>query len=326
MRLTPANDHGAGPTDRPAAEEEREEEALTWLVRQSSGEMSKADREAFEHWHRGELNGTAYRRALRLWDGLLPILTEHDARSEPIAQSRPVPRRTAPFWMPLAASIALLAGGTQYYLTTGRYDQVSGTREQGAVARLADGSTIKLAPGTAFDVDLKADRRTVRLARGEAYFDVAHDASRPFIVETGHGRVQVLGTAFAVRKDDDDAATVTVTRGRVSVTNGQRQRVLTPDQSVRYGSAFFGPMVPVDASQEVAWTRGSLILENRKLGDVVDAVNRYSNMHLVLANKTAAQHKVNVVVDLQRLDGWLSVLSASQHLTVRRLGPYVLIS
>ena len=66
---------------------------------------------------------------------------------------------------------------------------------------LADGSQVNLSGGSAIGVDITSEERRVRLLSGEAFFDVAHDAARPFTVEAGEARIVVLGTAFDVALD-----------------------------------------------------------------------------------------------------------------------------
>ena len=91
---------------------------------------------------------------------------------------------------------------------------------QRAIVRLADGSRVTLAPQTTLTVasGFGADTRTVSL-RGEAYFDVASGSRAPFIVNAGHVRARVLGTAFDVRSyTDEHDVRLAVVSGRISVS------------------------------------------------------------------------------------------------------------
>ena len=63
-----------------------------------------------------------------------------------------------------------------------------------------DGSTLTLNTGSTVSVRITGSERRVRLTRGEAFFDVAHDPAKPFVVITDHGEVRVLGTSFGVRQ------------------------------------------------------------------------------------------------------------------------------
>lgn len=312
---------------REKAVRDEEQEALEWVVRLSSGEVSEADTKAFAAWHDEPANAHAYRRAMKLWRGLGPILVEHDieARPEPQAANDDVPRRR---WSAVAAVAATLltASSVGYqYLHVWRYDHVSPSARRDVTATLEDGTQVALGPDTAFDTKFESGQRTVSLARGEAYFDVTHDASRPFVVKVANGTVQVLGTAFSVRRRDDGAVDVVVARGRVGVAFGGQRRVLVPDRAVQFTDTGFGPVRAVDASLATAWTRGRLIMENRPLVDVLTELNRYSQRSIVLMNEDAGQRRVNVVVDLDRIDSWLTALGTSQKLKIERWGPVVFV-
>ena len=81
---------------------------------------------------------------------------------------------------------------------------------------LKDDSVLNLNTDTELDVRFTDERRWLRLHRGEAYFDVAPDPARPFVVVTPHGRIEAVGTAFGVRVLED--------RSRVMVGEGQLER------------------------------------------------------------------------------------------------------
>ncbi len=82
---------------------------------------------------------------------------------------------------------------------------------------LADGSEVTMDLATEIDVRLSRGERNIKLVAGRALFDVAHDASRPFRVDTGHGKVTALGTQFQVDVDTDQVI-VTLLEGSVSVS------------------------------------------------------------------------------------------------------------
>ncbi len=81
---------------------------------------------------------------------------------------------------------------------------------------MEDGSRITLNTDSQIRVDLTVKERRVELQQGEAFFEVAHDASRPFIVRAGNKRVIAVGTRFSVRREANDVRVV-VTEGKVRV-------------------------------------------------------------------------------------------------------------
>lgn len=143
---------------------------------------------------------------------------------------------------------------------------------------LADGSHLHLNTDTQIAAVLTKGRRDVRLERGEASFDVSHDAARPFIVAVGDLRVQVVGTAFDILRDSG-AITVTVARGVVAVSSiddtAAAKRLEIGDQYAgREGDPAFR-IAKVDPDKILAWQEGRLIFEDVPLTEVVSSLNRY---------------------------------------------------
>jgi transmembrane sensor len=335
---------------RGAANRDPEEEALGWVVRFSSGDVTAADRREFDHWQADAENAVSYQRAQRLWSGLGPILAQQEANGWPQspdedpasgANSAEPKSSAAPprgkgigafrqVWArsyrraAIAASLAIVAGVSAQYVRVWQYDHVSA----GTIATdlaLADGSRVTMGPGTALDTDFSHGARQVTLARGEAYFDVRHDPAHPFVVSTDLGVVRVLGTAFSVRRNGTQTVTVTVTRGRVEVTSGAGSVFLTPDHQVSFGADGLGRIHAVEGALATAWMRGRLIMEDRPLAQVLAELDRYRGGRTVLLNGEAGQRRINAVIDLERTDSWLDVLASSQGLKLNRLGPVVIL-
>lgn len=322
-----------------AANRDPEEEALGWVVRLNSGEVTDADRSKFASWSENPRNAAAFAGAARLWAGLGPILDRQEALGWPNArepeqpQPQPEPakapaarrdwrelyRRTA-----VAASI-LFAGliGFQY-LNGWQYDHVSGARVAQEIA-LADGSRVTMGPNTALSTDFANGARHVSLARGEAFFDVHHDPAHPFVVSAGNGVVRVLGTAFSVRKKDDGSVAVTVARGRVEVTSGASRAILTPDRQISFGDMGTGRVHAVDSSLAMAWMRGRLVMEDRPLAEVLHELDRYHDGRILLLNGEASERRINAVIDLGRTESWLTALASSQGLKMTRAGPLIIL-
>lgn len=159
------------------------------------------------------------------------------------------------------------------------------------LARLPDGSTIELSGDTKVFIEYAEKRRTVRLARGEALFTVAHNPDRPFIVKAANGEVRALGTAFDV-KLKRGAVLVTVAKGRVQVTassrtTGNHYAVLGIGQQLTYretsesGDMLSAPR-SVDVSSVVDWRDGFLEYHGEPLSEVIEDVNRHAKQQIVL--------------------------------------------
>lgn len=314
------------PTDAPGDEPAKdasllEEEAIHWVVRLTSGDTTAEERAAFKRWRaQSTEHEAALIMARQLWVGLEAAIPSQTARS--------VQRRaTIARWRPLAMAASLLIAVALVFqgFHVWRYDDVTTTGERRTIA-LEDGSSIELNSGSALDIDFSARERRVDLARGEAFFDVAHNPERPFRVRTPEGEVRVLGTAFSVNRDAQDSVLVTVVRGRVEVDDGRDPVVLTVGQQLRFRAGHHAQVSAVDPYTELAWRRGRLIIEDQSLNQIVGQLQRYYPGRIVMTtNSSMGQRHLNAVIDLDHIDDWLLALGESQPVRVQRLGPVVLI-
>jgi transmembrane sensor len=311
-----------------AALPDADAEAVAWVIRLTSGDASAADRAAFERWRaESPTHEVAFSEARKLWSGLgdilpAPVIVAGVASAgNPKALTR---RRLQPTAMlALAASIALLVGSGAKYMSSWRHDHVTALGQREIVA-LADGSRVQLGSDSAIDIRYGADLRRVRLVRGEAYFDVIHDAQRPFVVDAGDDAVHDIGTAFSVRLEGDGVEVV-VERGAVEVTGAAAPVMLAPNQRVHYGKGRNAHVEPANIVEDLAWTSGRLILEDRSLREVVDELNRYFASSVVLLGGEIADRRINAVVDLDHIDAWLDALQDSQGVRVARLPGFVVL-
>ncbi len=309
-------------TEHDDPEKSLEDQAVFWVVRMTSGETTPEERLAFQRWRdENPANAAALADARQLWLALGPGLKANEQRRV----------RRSQFFHPgplgaLAASIvAFMLVGVPYLQDLG-HDYVTARGERRAVT-FPDGTHVVMNGGAALDVNFKDGTRKVTLARGEAYFEVVHDAARPFTVTAGNGDVRDVGTAFSVRREADGAMVV-VAHGEVKVDladPGRPHPVLTAGQAVTYGDP--GPVVvrKVDASKDLSWVRGQLILENLSLTDSVEVINRFYSGRLLLVNRSAGERRINAVVDLNRVDDWLTALDRTHAAKVTRLGSLVLL-
>jgi len=162
---------------------------------------------------------------------------------------------------------------------------------------LADGSLATLNTASRMAVTMAAHQRTVELDKGEAWFRVAHDKSRPFVVEAGNIRVQAVGTAFSVRRRAS-GADVLVTEGIVDtwVVGHERDR-----RRITAGSRGFVSVdqpgaepnievaaAPQEVERALAWRAGELALDGETLQYAVGEINRYNVRKLVIGDPSLA--------------------------------------
>jgi transmembrane sensor len=164
---------------------------------------------------------------------------------------------------------------------------------------LPDGSRIELNTGTVLRLANDGAQRKVWLDKGEAFFDIKHDASRPFVVITAGHRITDLGTKFVVR-EAADSLEVTLVEGRA--------RFESADTAIKPQLAFLSPGDVVvatatsmdvtrksqkDLSAELGWRRGVLVFQHTTLAEAAAEFNRYNTQRLVIGDEKTASLQIN---------------------------------
>jgi transmembrane sensor len=148
---------------------------------------------------------------------------------------------------------------------------------------LADGSKVWLDAGSSltYPVSFIGDERKVSVT-GEAYFEVAHNASKPFIVSKGSMDIRVLGTHFNVNAFEDDGQDVEVTllEGSVKINNGKATGLLKPGQQARVNKDV-KVISDVDLNMVMAWKNGYFEFDNASLQNVLKQVSRWYDVNVV---------------------------------------------
>ena len=183
------------------------------------------------------------------------------------------------------ASIALVLGLTLFvgkdFLPVDYWmaDHRTATGEQRQL-RLADGTLLNLNTHSAVDVRFDQTTRRIILQEGEIMVQTGHGDPRPFIVQTRDGSLRALGTRFLVRREDDGTR-LSVLQSRVAAhpENSVDEIIYNEGQQVLMHRDHLGQMLAVNAGAD-AWTRGMLVLDNVRLGDMVRELNRYHRGHL----------------------------------------------
>jgi transmembrane sensor len=182
------------------------------------------------------------------------------------------------------------------------------------VVRLADGSTITIAPDSRIAVDYAPGERRILLDAGEALFEVAHNTARPFIVETPHGEVKAVGTAFDIAIAEREAE-VTVVEGVIRIALSADpdgagpaepiEKLARKGERVAFGitrrdggsTGFIRQAEDLDAQGATAWTRGKLVFHGQPLREVIAKINLYARGRVVLTDPEAGSIPVYGVVD-----------------------------
>lgn len=267
------------PTPQQLAEAER------WFARLLDPDISPMERMAYQHWRATPAHALAFDQVERLWAQVGAAAGRAEVR-QLMRQTLRETARPRVRWRQsaaLAASllVAALALGALWLWQNppGLYRTALG--EQKTVT-LADGSTVILNTNSRLRVVYRDSAREIDLQQGEALFDVAHDAARPFKVAAGRGSVTALGTRFTVRREDDELR-VTLLEGRVVVdrNEGHPSLEVAPGEQLRIRPE--QPAVErqqVDEDAVVSWTRGRLLFRATPLAEAVREVNRYARQRI----------------------------------------------
>lgn len=278
-------------------------EAAVWLARLHGPGNSRAMQRACLAWQaRSAAHRLAFERCTDTWQDVAGL------QRDPIPAVPSEGRRQRSGGRRLALAVAALGcvsvGAVLLLWPTDTYSTGIGERR---VIVLADGSRVTLNTATEVRVKLTDLRRSVTVERGEALFEVAKDASRPFVVQVAGTEVVATGTEFAIRygpdPQADEALAVTLVEGQVVVqrVDGRAGRspavplVMTPGQRVRIGPASKGDAIRVDRplmDQALAWQRGEVLFDDVALVDAVAEMNRYSATQITIETQALEQLRV----------------------------------
>jgi transmembrane sensor len=192
------------------------------------------------------------------------------------------------------------------------------------IVRLADGSRVSLDAETELKVHLGRDARQLELVRGQARFDVAHDATRPFSVRAGDQTVIATGTAFNIDMLGPRVL-VTLIQGRVEVVPThtrpieglRRPTVLAAGQQLAVAPRAPPILLQADLSSATAWTNGQLVFTDEPLSSVVARLARYSD-YPITVSPGAATLRVSGVFQTDDVDGFVRSITAYLPLRAER--------
>ncbi len=239
----------------------------------------------------------------------------------------------------VAVAIAYVVSPLFKDLDTARPAMIMGTTTEGGAFRtavgersnitLSDGSSVVLNTNSRVEIRFTPEQRNVRLLAGQAWFQVAKNPDRPFVVEAGNRRVTALGTAFDVRLDTHDSVQVTLAEGKVSV-----EPILSPlarwisappmPELLVAGEALIASDdAPVekrkaDVAKVVSWRQGQVVFDNDTLAAAIDEINRYSSTRIELADPALGQLRVSGVFKAGHSDSFVETVTGHYPLRVAR--------
>lgn len=311
-----------------------------WIARRDGDRWTAAEQQAFDAWlAESPLHMVTYLRLNAAWqrgDRLRALRSSGPPTGaepvplRPIAQATRRPAFSTRGFRVAAGAVAFGAVvGLSMYLSgaASRRDYATpiGARE---IASLDDGSKLTLNTATHLTTHIDANERMVWLEKGEAFFDVAHDPSRPFVIVAGNRRVTVVGTRFSLRRDGD-RLNVDVIEGRVQVQAGDAAPTLLSggDSAVGEGR---NVLVTRRTEQQLAaatgWLNGRLIFDQMTIAEAANQFNRYNRKKLVVADPAAAAIRIGGSFDATNVEGFVRLIQSGFGLTIDRRDNRVVIS
>ena len=340
------------------------EQASEWIIRLEDPAIQEDDIQELVAWlDSNPRHRTEFLELASLW-GNMDILSELAGVIPLDSQQTSRSKKTGTFasrWLPGFAVIASACAVLLLGISVLYFDQWQGATPEEAVVdivyttpvgerdfvRLVDGSSIKLNTDSRVQIDYTNDFRNIYFERGEAYFDVTHDANRPFVVHVGKGSVTAVGTAFTI-KYNDKIVGVTVIEGIVEVNTLPANDVVTAisdKQSVKKGivtktSVSAGQTVefaeaihsvdtvePGEIDHKLAWQRGMLIFDGDYLEDAVNEITRYTDAKIVINDDAIRKVQIGGYFRTGEIDAMLAAFETSFGIAVTRVNDnYILLS
>lgn len=320
--------------------------ASDWLIRKDSGNWSEGDQARFDEWlQQSTLHRVAYLRLDLAWEearrlkalgagvqGNAPPPPGHwnvglffRQREGGTAKRITLIRAAA-----VVMGVAFVSAAAVYLHTSGL---LSGDRYSTSVGGMAsvpisDGSKITLNTDSQIRVVLTETERRVELKQGEAFFEVAKDPKRPFVVSAGHKRIIAVGTAFSVRRDAHDEIQVVVTEGTVRFENlaSSPSPASVPELLVHAGgiarSDAAGTLVQAEAipetQEKLSWRTGVLAFRDQTLATAVAEFNRYNERKIVIEAPEIGELRIEGNFRADNLDAFVRLVEQAYPVTVER--------
>ncbi|MBW4331800.1 FecR domain-containing protein [Stakelama sp. CBK3Z-3] len=312
-----------------------EQIAAHWLMRREEPGWSAGQQAELEEWL---AESTAHKAAF--WR------LEHGWRAvDRIASlgAPPTPYIHRPFvrsMIAMAATVLIIVATATLFVVSGPMQPVAAPRPILAETAIGSTKTVALADGSHIELNTNSrvraviddTHREVWLDRGEAYFDVRHDVSRPFRIHAGDDRITVLGTRFNVRRDTD-RLTVAVESGAVRLRGAEKDMMHPPAvvpagviAVVRGDALLLSARSPDRVADGLAWRQGMLRFQQEPLSDVVAEFNRYNQRPMVVTDPELARMRIGGAFRARNADAFLSLLEDVYHLRITRSGSDVKIS
>ncbi len=312
-------------------------QAERWFARLNGGGCSPKERQEFEAWQASSTaHAAAYAETEQLWKELSGLADDDEVatwRRQAVNAARSQSRTTcfgrnrASRWLMAAAACLLIGVSVGGYKLMHRTDELAAIAPPPVTVRyataaqevrqltLADGSQLVLNADTVLEVTMDQSARAVHMIRGEAVYNVAHEAHRSFTVYAAGNTIRDIGTRFDVNLGDAQAD-VTVIEGQVNVTRQEQIAILGLGDQLSAGADIWRRR-SIDPVVATGWTQGKFMFRGTPLGEAVVQVNRYGPGHLVITDPSLQELPISGDFSIGQTESLVRALQSAFQIRVR---------
>ena len=323
-------------------------EAGEWLAKLDRG-LSADEQASLQKWlFESEQNRDVLFNMAKLWDKMDSLSRLSDLFPDVSGSRQPAWRYA------LAATLALVVAGLAFMQFSDRTQRVVPLSFEVAAEKpknfaeiyetavgeyssvnLPDGTEVILNTNSFVRVDYSVTQRYVLLSRGEAYFTVAEDASRPLTVQAGNRLIRAVGTAFNVEIGGDDIVQIIVTEGRIAIV----EEAQTEHGSIPRNRAPAAPLLtqgeaavldatevqirkvaPEEVAVDLSWREGNLIFQGETLEEAIHEISRYTAVEFEILDERIRTVRVAGLFKAGDINGLLLTLRENFHIPSQRVG------
>ena len=269
----------------------------------------------------------------KAWDNTFSRIKENGLLNEPATVMRRIRMKTYLRIAAMALIVIGLGSGILYLGSSGFFSKkvliTSNTNQRNVKVSLPDGSTVYLNRSSelSYNRNFGRDQRNIRL-KGEAFFEITHDASRPFLIDAGQATVKVLGTTFnVITNNDKNEVEVFVKTGRVMVSDnsGSHTLVLDPGDIGKVNSKSESKMINEDPNY-ISWNTDLLIYKRQPLEKVFSDLKKVYNINIIADDPGILDRMLTATYDKEPQDTIIQLICSTFTLSYKKEGDYYHLS